>query len=59
MFTSRTLVFTHEEPTELALRANWLPAPEGPFTVILRAYGGDEAIVSGRYQVPSLQPISA
>lgn len=49
---SLTLAFTHSEPFEPALRANWLPAPEGPFTVILRAYGADEAMVRGEYQVP-------
>lgn len=53
---SLTLAFTHDEPTEPELRANWLPAPDGPFTVILRAYGGDEEITSGRYQVPPVQP---
>lgn len=55
---SLTLAFTHDEPSDPALRANWLPAPDGPFTVILRAYGGDESIVTGKYQVPSVQPIT-
>ncbi|UTX52011.1 DUF1254 domain-containing protein [Leucobacter aridicollis] len=49
---SLTLAFTHSEPIDPALRANWLPAPEGPFTVILRAYGADETMVRGEYRVP-------
>ncbi|MER5836693.1 DUF1254 domain-containing protein [Rhodococcus qingshengii] len=44
---SLTLHISHDEPREPAARANWLPAPEGPFTVVVRAYGGEADIVDG------------
>lgn len=51
-----TLYVQHDEPTDPAALANWLPAPEGPFTIIIRAYGGDERIVTGAYRLPALTP---
>jgi hypothetical protein len=51
---SLTLHISHDEPSEPDARANWLPAPDGPFTVIVRAYGGDEAIATGKYALPPL-----
>ncbi|MDV7135286.1 DUF1254 domain-containing protein [Williamsia muralis] len=53
---SLTLHISHAEPTDPAARANWLPAPPGPFTVIIRAYGGDREISEGRYTLPPLVP---
>ena len=32
--------------------SNWLPAPEGPFSLYLRAYWGQEAILDGTWQPP-------
>lgn len=52
---SLTLHIASTEPADPVERANWLPAPAGPFTVIVRAYGGDEDIVAGRY---TLQPLT-
>ena len=37
-----------------ASQANWLPAPEGPFTVIVRGYGGGAALQDGSYRLPPL-----
>lgn len=50
---SLVLTIAHDQPAD---PANWLPSPEGPFTVILRAYGGDERITSGQYRLPPLEP---
>jgi len=50
---SLTITMSHDEPVE---PANWLPAPDGPFTAILRGYGGDESMVTGAYQLPPLTP---
>lgn len=41
------------EPTG-AFAANWLPAPEGDFYVILRLYQPGKAILSGAYKLPEL-----
>jgi hypothetical protein len=32
--------------------SNWLPAPDGPFWVVLRTYGPGESILNGTYKVP-------
>ena len=50
---SLTITMSQKQPDE---PANWLPAPEGPFTAILRGYGGDESMVTGTYQLPPLTP---
>lgn len=54
---SLTLTVTHADPRGHDPRANWLPAPEGAFTVIIRAYGADERMVEGRYRLPALEPL--
>lgn len=51
---SLTLTVQHDDPRTADAGANWLPAPPGPFTVIVRAYGGDERIVDGTYRLPPL-----
>ena len=35
---SLTLHLSHEPPTDQAAQANWLPAPDGQFALIVRAY---------------------
>lgn len=35
------------EPTEEAEKSNWLPAPAGPFQVIMRLYGVEESAIPG------------
>ncbi|GAA3287909.1 hypothetical protein GCM10017708_06370 [Arthrobacter citreus] len=53
---SLTLEVRHTRPAETAV-PNWLPSPEGPFTVIIRAYGGDSEIVDGTYRLPPIVPV--
>ena len=38
-----------------AVAANWLPAPEGAFQLILRTYQPKPALFNGEYQPPALQ----
>lgn len=38
--------------------ANWLPAPQGPMRLVLRAYEPDEAMIDNRYRVPAVQRIN-
>ncbi len=38
-------------------RSNWLPAPEGPFTVILRAYLPRAELLDGRYRLPPIEKV--
>ena len=51
-----TLFVQHRRPEDEAEVSNWLPSPEGPFTVIIRAYGGDTAIAEGTYRLPDITP---
>lgn len=38
-------------------QSNWLPAPDGPFWLVLRNYGPDQSIIDGTYQVPAVAPV--
>lgn len=42
-----TIVIQHAVPTDPAERANWLPAPQGPFYLICRHYSPQPAILTG------------
>ena len=51
------------EPTSATQRANWLPSPAGPFQLILRLYGLDEAAITpllegapGSWTPPTILP---
>lgn len=46
---SLTLTVSSERPAEAS---NWLPAPDGPFSLYLRAYWGEEPITDGSWQPP-------
>ncbi len=37
------------------LEANWLPAPEGPFYLVMRLYGPEPAALDGNWTPPALQ----
>jgi hypothetical protein len=52
---SLTLQIQHERPAEGD--ANWLPAPAGPFYLILRMYHPREEMFNGRYTLPPVQRI--
>ncbi|WP_371497818.1 DUF1254 domain-containing protein [Kitasatospora sp. NBC_00374] len=49
-----TLHVRRERPTDPVAAANWLPAPDGPFSVAIRVYGPDAAVLDGRWQRPHL-----
>jgi hypothetical protein len=51
---SLTIHIAHEQPADAAARANWLPAPEGQFTLILRAYVPTQPILDGSYEFPNV-----
>ena len=45
---------SHAEPPDPAARANWLPAPEGQFALIIRAYVPEEPILTDLYHFPDV-----
>jgi len=52
---SLTLHLSHEPPTEQAAQDNWLPAPDGQFALIVRAYVPTEPLLDGTHQLPNVQ----
>ncbi|MEV6979422.1 DUF1254 domain-containing protein [Kitasatospora sp. NPDC093806] len=51
-----TLHLRHKRPANADHSANWLPAPDGPFAVVVRLYGPDESVLDGRWTLPPLTP---
>jgi hypothetical protein len=45
---------SREDPGETH-RGNWLPAPDGPFSLVLRAYLPGRALTSGRFRLPPVK----
>jgi hypothetical protein len=37
--------------------SNWLPAPDGPFSLYIRAYWGKETILDGTWQPPKIEVV--
>jgi hypothetical protein len=52
---SLTITMSHEPPADPEARANWLPAPEGQFALIVRAYVPTQPILDGSYKLPNVQ----
>ena len=48
------IVLQHTEPTDPDRRANWLPAPPGPFVVTLRAYLPRPELRDWRVDMPTI-----
>ncbi len=51
-----TLNIQHAQP---ASSDNWLPAPQGPFNLILRIYLPQEKALKGEYQPPAVQTVNS
>lgn len=51
---SLTIHIQHDEPTTPEGRANWLPAPAGPFYLVLRLYLPDQAALDGSWEPPPI-----
>jgi hypothetical protein len=51
---SLTLIFRHAEPED---KANWLPAPEGAFYLILRLYGARSEVFEGKWTPPPVRKV--
>ncbi len=53
---SLALYIGHIEPSDPALRRNWLPAPRGNIQLVLRLYGPEQAVLSGDWTPPTVLP---
>ena len=56
---SLTIAIQRDAPEDPAARANWLPAPDGPFRPILRLYEPGEAVLDGSYALPAITRLDA
>ncbi len=54
---SLTIHIQHDEPTTSEGRANWLPAPDGPFYIAMRLYLPEPAALDGSWQPPSIERV--
>lgn len=52
---SLTLHLSREAPADVDAKANWLPAPEGQFALIVRAYVPTQPILDGQYRLPNVE----
>ncbi|MFN3370110.1 MAG: DUF1254 domain-containing protein [Sphingomonadaceae bacterium] len=49
------IIIQHQEPTDPKERANWLPAPAGPFYLLARHYSPKPQIVAGDWMPPPIE----
>ena len=56
---SLTITIARAEPTDAVARANWLPAPEGQFALIVRAYVPTRPVQDGGYKLPNVERAGA
>ncbi|RVW07132.1 DUF1254 domain-containing protein [Prescottella agglutinans] len=49
-----TITISSDEPADPDARANWLPAPKGPFRPVLRMYSPRKTILDGAYDPPPI-----
>jgi hypothetical protein len=52
---SLTITISHAQPDNEVARANWLPAPEGQFALIVRAYVPTKPVLDGGYRLPNVE----
>ena len=52
---SLTLTISNKEPLDADDRANWLPAPNDQFALIVRTYVPTQPILDGTYKLPNVQ----
>jgi hypothetical protein len=52
---SLTIHMSHEPPADADARANWLPAPDGQFALIVRAYVPTKPVLDGAYKLPNVE----
>ncbi|MBT2133197.1 DUF1254 domain-containing protein [Croceibacterium sp. LX-88] len=52
---SLTLVLSRDEPEDAEGKANWLPAPDDQFALLLRTYVPTEPLLNGSYKLPEVK----
>lgn len=52
---SITIYIQYDEPADLKAKTNWLPAPKGPFFMVLREYSPKPAILTREWVPPGVK----
>lgn len=52
-------VYVQHDRPDSARSANWLPAPEEPFMLMMRLYGPKESAINGQWHPPAIMPVPA
>jgi hypothetical protein len=55
---SLTITMSSDEPADANARANWLPAPDGQFALIIRAYVPTQPVLDGTYKLPNVERVA-
>ncbi len=55
---SLTIYVSHDSPGN-DKETNWLPAPAGPYSLVVRAYGPQPAMTDGQWKLPQLETTAA
>jgi hypothetical protein len=53
--SSVTITISATEPSDADAKANWLPAPKGPFYMVLREYSPGPAVLNGGWLPPKIE----
>jgi hypothetical protein len=56
---SLTIAISHAEPEDSVASANWLPAPEGQFALLVRVYVPTQPVLAGAYALPDVERVGA
>ena len=54
---SLTLTVQHEQPQDATEKANWLPAPEGVFYMVMRIYWLEQTALDGTWTPPPVRKV--
>ncbi len=54
---SLTIYIQHRQPNNAIEKANWLPAPEGPFYLVLRIYMPEQVALDGTWTPPPVNRV--
>jgi hypothetical protein len=52
---SLTITMSRDEPSDATAKANWLPVPEGQFTLIVCTYVPTPPLLDGGYKLPNVE----
>ncbi|MBF6986369.1 DUF1254 domain-containing protein [Cupriavidus sp. IK-TO18] len=55
---SLVIPISHRRPEQAEQADNWLPAPAGPFYLILRLYHPAPAFIAGEYRIPPVRRVA-